>query len=263
MLRFLRVVLGGQIKQLFEWPPAAIAGTPCKPRRTRPPGRKGFTNSPLRLSSRAQPCALRACDPADETSTDRRRGNRPSGNLEQVQQGHVHQLHVDLLHHAGGSAHRRPDPHRRGRRVRAWRAAEEHRQAPAEGRADRALQRQVGDLHPDPHEQRRLHVPGSQDPPVHRLRTAPGHLPQPPAHRPAPRLLRLAAENPELNRRGRWRKTAKNRPALGGLPPQELHRQQHNRSRTSLCASPMAGIRVANSLSSSVAPNPATVADYS
>jgi hypothetical protein len=31
LLRFLRVVLGGQIKQLFEWPEAAIAGTPCKP----------------------------------------------------------------------------------------------------------------------------------------------------------------------------------------------------------------------------------------
>lgn len=110
-------------------------------------------------------------------------------------------LAADLLHAAGGSAHRRPDPHATGRRVRARGAGQANRQATGKGWRDRALQPQARDLHPHPHGQRRLPVPRPQDPPVHHLCPPPGHLPQPPAHRPASRPLRLPAEVASARRR--------------------------------------------------------------
>jgi len=42
-VRFLRSVLGSEIKLLAGTLIAAFAGTPCKPRLTKPPSGKGFT----------------------------------------------------------------------------------------------------------------------------------------------------------------------------------------------------------------------------
>ncbi|CAD5375360.1 hypothetical protein OF001_U10047 [Pseudomonas sp. OF001] len=160
------------------------------PSRRPPDDKNSCRRASVCLSSRAfRPATLRP--PNEQTPAGRRRSRAP-GNLDQVQrQRHVPRLPRHLLQPAGGGAPQGPDPPRRGRRVRGRRAAPADRQAADEGRHRRPLQPEVRHLHPGAALQRRLPVPGPEDPPVHGLRQPPGHLPQPPADRPQARPLRL------------------------------------------------------------------------